>query len=359
MDEIKQMDLMATGIEKFNYAAFGTGSDDRTRTEYSWGDFFMNLNDAPFNTDMAMIVTGWSGHLGWMKATLSSYRRTGGFVILAFDNSNYIWDPHLNEPMYVIEKQPRSLHTLLAHAVVQKHKTYDADKRIGWFWNVKYALSIINAYPNIKYVYCTNADCIVERPEGMRDVIKLLEEAQGDFISGQSQPGGTIHTACVMYKVETLNKIIDYMTTRISPMVIAGQSPETMLRDVVNLTGIKEVFAPEQPRLKNGDIDWYCTTNAPSTWKTLLGFRNLYAEQEDRTNNRFELLHRKYLDDYQGWLYFNPTERSMMCKYYDTMDRRWLYMWWDRNCNSCEDRVYHPLEHYGTEPIPEDGKNWA
>lgn len=355
MNEIQKMDRVASGIDSYDFASFGTGADDRKNSKYSWGDFFMNLNDAPFNTDTAVIVTSWAGHLGWLKQTLASYRKTGAYVILSYDNYCYVWE-NLDDPDIIMIKMPRPIHTLLAHSLVIKHKTYDADKRIGWFWNVKYALGIINSFPNIKHVYCTNGDCILERPEGLTEVVNLLGE--GDFISGQSDPS-TIHTACVMYKVEALNKIMDYMTERNSPMVIGGQSPELLLRDAVSALRLKETLAPEQPRLPDGSIDWYCTKNLPSTWKTLLGFRNLYAEQEDRTNNRLELLNPKYLDPFHNWAYFNGAERQMMCKYYDTMDRRWLYMWWDQNCNSCEDRVYHPLEFYGKEPIPESGEKWA
>lgn len=356
MNEIRHLDRILTGQEKFNFAHFGTGTDDKKYSPYTWGDAFMNMNDAPFNVDTAIVVTAWAGHLGWLKSTLTSYRNSGAYVILSYDNYSYVWE-NLDDPYVIHQKLPRPIHTLLAHSFVMKHKTYDADKRIGWFWNVKYALAIVNAFPNIKYLYCTNGDCIWERPEGLPELKEMLGE--GDFISGQSAPGQTIHTACVLYKVEALNKIMDYMTKRISPMVIAGQSPETMLGDAVKLLKIKEVYAPKQPRLPTGEIDYYCTLGGESTWKEVLGFRNLYAEQEWRTNNRFEQLNPKYMDNFQNWIYFNPSEREMLCKYYDTMDRRWLYMWWDRNCNSCEDRVYHPLEHYGTEPIPEDGKNWG
>jgi hypothetical protein len=356
MNEIKQIDRILTGQESFNFAHMGTGTDDRRNSPYTWGDLFMNMNDAPFNTDTAVVVTSWAGHLGWLKATLTSYRNSGAYVVLSYDNYSYIWE-NLDAPEVIHQKLPRPLHTLLAHSFVMKHKTYDADKRIGWFWNVKYALAIVSAFPNIKYLYCTNGDCIWEKPEGLQEIKDMLGD--GDFISGQSEKNNTIHTACVLYKVDALKKIVDYMTTRICPMVIAGQSPETMLANAVKILDLKEVMAPEQPRLPTGEIDWYCTLNLPSTWKSVLGFRNLYAEQEHRTNNRMEQLHPKYMDNFNNWCYFNPAEREMLCKYYDTMDRRWLLMWWDRNCNSCEDRVYHPLEFYGTEPIKESGEKWA
>jgi hypothetical protein len=38
-------------------------------------------------------------------------------------------------------------------------------------------------------------------------------------------------------------------------------------------------------------------------------------------------------------------------KYYETGDRRYLYMAWDQNEDSWYDRVYYPIEHYGEEPI--------
>lgn len=356
MNEIDHMDRILSCREPYNFGSMGNCAENRMRSEYSWQDFFMNMNDAPFQTDTAVIVTAWAGQLGWLKSSLASYRATGAYVVLSYDNPNSAWD-NLDDPENVMVRMPRPVHTLMAHAFVMKHKTYDADKRIGWFWDVRYALSVIRYFPNIKYVYCTNGDCMFERPEGLKEIKELLGD--GDLISGQSEPGRTIHTACVLYRVEALKKIMDYMTSRMKFTVIAGVSPECMLRDAVDLHGLKEVFAPDQPKDSNGDIDFYCAEGGDSTWKRVLGFRNLYAEQEYRTNNRLELLNPKYLDSFNNWCYFNPAEREMMCRYYDTMDRRWLYMWWDRNCNSIEERAYHPLEYYGKEPIPEDGSKWA
>lgn len=355
MKETERLDKILCGIEPHDFSGISSSADDRTNGEYSWGDIFMNLNDTPFQKDTAILVTSWSGHLKWLKHTLASYRKTGAYVVLAYDNSTYIWD-NIDSEDYIFKHLPRPIHNLLAHSVVLKHKTYDADKRIGWFWNVKYGLSVIKTFPGIKYVYCTNGDCLIERPEGLEEVKTLL--GHGDFIAGQSEPRRTIHTACVLYRIEALEKIMEYMTARMRHTIIGGTSPECLLRDAVDTLKLKEIFG-QSPRLPDGDIDWYCTINAPSTWKTLLGFRNLYSEQEDRTNNRRELLNPKYLDPYRNWLYFNSDERRMMCKYYETLDRRWLYMWWDQNCNSIEERTYHLLEYYGKEPLLEDGSNWA
>jgi hypothetical protein len=351
-EELKRLDLKLAGITPYDFSKLQNGLEHRIPSEYSWQDLLFNVNDHPMNVDTAIIVTSWSGQLGWLKATLTNYRLSGCYVILAFDNPYCAWH-NVDDPDYIFKNSLRPVHHLLAHSVITKHKTYDADKRTGWFWNTKYAQAIVNGFPNIKYVYGTNGDCILERPEGIHDLKNILGE--GDFISGQSTPGSTIHTACVFYKIEAFNKIMDYMFDRNKFTILGAQSPETMLRDAVNKLRLKETFA-KQPMLPDGSVDYYCTQYLPSTWKEVLGFRNLYAEQEYRENNRFDPLPKRYFDPFRDWTYFRDDWRETICKYYETGDKRYLLMWWDRGCDTDTDRRYYPLDHYGKEPIL-DGSN--
>jgi hypothetical protein len=329
---------------------FGGGSNDRSETEFTWNDLVFNLNSFPFDTDTAIVVTSWAGHLKWLRATLASYRRSGKFVILSYDLSqNYIWDRLLDVEEYIHYSLPRPIHHLLAHATVFKHKTYDADKRTAYFWDLKYAQGIINMYPNIKYVYCTNGDCIWEKPEGIDELIKILGD--GDLMSGQSQPDKTIHTADILYTRECFNKVVDYMTERMKVPIIGSTSAECLLRDAVTVYQLKETYAPKQPLDKNGDIDFYCGAAPDSTFKDVVGFRNLSAEQEYRENNALEPLPKEYLDDFNNWIYFNSGEQAAICQYYTTGDRRYLFQFWDRGEDSDYNRLYYPLEFYGSEPI--------
>jgi len=346
-EEIRDLDNRMIGLEKFNYATISSGCTDRLNGKYSWNDIDFNLNDAPFKRDTAIVVTSYHGHLMWLKNTLTSYRKTSAFVILAYDNSSYIWD-NLEDPDFILRRFPRPIHYLLCHAYVLKHKTYDADKRTGWFWNVRYAQNIIKSLPNIKYVYVTNGDCFLDRPDGMAEMPGVLGD--GDFMSGQSTPNGTIHTACMFFKSDAFHKMIDYMSSRMKYTILAGQSPEALVRDAVDDLGLKEKFL-EYPVLPDGGIDYYCTRDLESTYKKVLGFRNLYAEQEYRENNRLEPIDSKYMDDFRDWSYCSGEWKETLCKYYSTGDRRYLYMWWDRGCDTDTDRRYYPLEHYGTEPI--------
>lgn len=351
----KEMDRMIkilSGMELCNFSGLSPSTENRKGFEFTWTDLSFNINDAPFFMDTAVIVTSHSGHLIWLKSTLASYRLTGAYVILSYDPSSIFPWHNLEDPTYGPLHLPRPIHYLLAHSVVMKHKTYDAEKRIGWFWNARYAYSIIKSFPNIKYVYCTNGDCIFDKPEGLKQLSGILGD--GDFMSGQSTPGSTIHTACLYAKIEVFEKIMDYFTSRMKNTVLGGQSPECILGDAVKILGLKETFV-KYPILADGSVDYYGTQNLPCTWKDVLGFRNLYHENEYRENNRLEPIEKKYFDSFMNYIHAPGPWQETLCQYFATGDRRYLMMWWDRGCDTDTDRRYYDLDHYGKEPILDGG----
>ena len=343
-NEFRKMDEALTGMRPCN---FGGLDLDRKECEYTWNDLEFNMNSFPLQADTAIIVTSYAGQLGWLKATLTAYRKTGAYVILAYDNTTYIWN-NVDDADYMLHMFPRPIHHLLAHATVFKHKTYDADKRTGWFWDVWYAKAIISNLPNIKYVYCTNGDCIIDRPEGLKELPAIL--ADGDLMSGQSEPGRTFHTADMFFKKEAFVRVLDYMTNRMKHSVMASQSPETLMNDAIVELNLKETLV-KQPLDSKGDVDYYGKEDADSTWKEVLGFKNLYHSLEYRENNGLEPLDAKYFDPYKDWMYFRAEWRQSLCKYFETKDRRYLMQWWDMGKDSDYDRKYLPLEAYGNEPI--------
>ena len=344
MNEVK-LKRMIAGIDPWR-ENFGEGMERRGADSVNWYDLSL-LNSLPCEPDTAVIVTSWMGQLKWLKATLRSYRLSGAFVILSYDNPLYAWMPANHSE--ILRCFPNMSHYLLSQAFVMKHITYDSDKRNGWFWDVRYAQGIIKQFKNIKYVYCTNGDCIIEKPEGLKDIKALLGD--NDLISGQSN-GNTLHTAAVLYKVDAFNKIFDYMAEIMRVPVIGSHSPEVMLRESVSELNLKVMHAPKQPLWPaDGTVDMYCCYNQDSTWKELLGFRNLFAEYETLGNEGKEPFDKKYVDNYMDWIYFGGEERETLCKYWETGDRRYLYMFWNRWEDSDYNRLYYPIEYYGKEPI--------
>lgn len=342
----KLLQRMIAGLESWK-ENFGEGMERRGADGVSWYDLSINCNSFPHEPELAIIVTSWMGQLKWLKAVLASYRKSGAFVIMAYDNPFYAWVPANHGK--IESCMPNMTHYLLANACVNKHITYDSDKRNGWYWNVRYAQGIIRQFPNLKYVYCTNGDCLVEKPEGFKDVISLLGD--GDLMSGQSQDG-LIHTAAVMYKIDAFNQIFDYMAEQMRVPVIGSRSPEVMLREAIVVLGLNVKHAPKQPRdPADGTLDVYACYGQDSTWKDLLGFRNLFAEYEVAGNEGRDPGVEKYVDLYMDCLYWGGEERETICKFWETGDRRYLYMWLDRWADSDYNRLYTGLDYYSKNPI--------
>lgn len=326
---------------------FGQGMERRGKDGASWYDLSL-LNALPCEKDTAIILTAWSGQLKWLKATMESYRKTGAFVILAYDNHFYPWVE--GDEQSFIKTMPRPKHYQLANATVFKHLTADANKRNGWFWSVRYVQGILKSFPNIKQIYLTNGDCVFEKPEGFPELLKLLDDC--DLISGQTNASGTIHTANVLFKREAFDKIFDYIFEIMRVPVIGSRSPEGNLKEAVSELKLKLGIAPKQPLDTDGTIDSYARYGQDSTWKDIVGFRNLFAEYETCGNQGADVAWlAPYVDDFKDWLYWSGEERERVCRYWATGDKRYLWQWWDIWEDSDYNRLYYPIEFYGKEPV--------
>lgn len=313
----------------------------------NWMDLSVNFNAVPCNTDAAIICTSWFGHRCFLRATLTSLRMTGKFLICSYDPPVLPWS---NENIYK-KFMPTFDIFLLAHAWVHKHITFDSPKRNGWFWDVRYAQGIVNSFPNIKYVFTVNGDCPWEKPEGVNELIGLLGDA--DLMSVSSDYN-TIHTAAILFKKESFNKIIDYMFEYHKVPIPGSYSPEGLLIEAVKHLGLVEKVVPDQPMEPDGkSVDHYSRYKQKHTWNDIVGYRNIGAEFLTAVIERLEPPEKKFIDD----IFFDDSFAQYhihLLKYYETGDRRYLHMCWDYNEDSWYDRTYYPIERYGKEPIIEE-----
>ena len=103
-----------------------------------------------------------------------------------------------------------------------------------------------------------------------------------------------------------------------------------------------------------GHIDHYSSRHQDSTWKRILGFRNLGAELDEGLMRRLPPLSSKYFNlesDGKGKPSYFTSDEKPLWMYYMTGDKRYLEMAYDTNEDSWFDRKYYPIEHYGKEPI--------
>lgn len=318
----------------------------------SWYDLGMAYNCFPFQTDTAIIVTSYKGQLAWLKPCLASYRATGKYVICAYDNPLLPSDPPSWQSTF-----PDPDTWPLAHSWVFKHVTYNPEKRLGWYWDIRYAQGIVRQFGNMKYVFINNGDCWLGKPEGLPELSRILGD--GDLMA-QSQWGtNMLHTASVLFKADVFHAVMDYMDRFNRVFTLGGMSPEVCLAETISALGLKVVAAPKQPKFDHGPekglVDAYSGWMEPSTWLEVMGWRNLHAEAKYRVLDRMEPLPKELYDLRDDGKYLPGWERETLLNFYKTGDRRYVYQWWDQGAEHPDGR-YYPLDHYGPDPIYEEPK---
>lgn len=299
----------------------------------------------PFNnTNMIIIAPSWQGHRMFMKHTLSSYKKTGKYVICSYDSHGVLDIP---KDIYQIPD-----------AWVFKHQTYGAGKRNGWLWDIIYASGIADHFEQVDYVFTTNTDCIWEKPENIDKLVEMMGNAE---LMSSSSFGGTIHTCNMLWKTLPFLTFVDYIKRNLNNNIPASYSPEVLLRDWAKKTGMNVKDAPKQPIFpKNhtyeGGIDHYSSYNQDCTWKQVLGYRNLGGEHKQSCLEHLEPVPNKYVDLRNGGEYLNQHERNTLFKYYVSGDRRWLYKYWAEGEDSYWNRRYYPLDYYGKESLSDDSR---
>ena len=297
-------------------------------------------NNIPFDSETAIIVTSWNQHLMFLRQTLINYMKSKAYVVCSYDsNGDYPPPDVMNIP----------------HSFVFKHTTYGAEKRNGWLWDIVYGAGVINSFNNIKYVFCVNSDCIWDKPDGLKDIINLLGDA--DLMS--SSIDTAIHTCSMIFKVDAFRSFVHYIIETLKNIIPKSFSPEVLIRDWKNNYSIKTKVPPIQALYPegfeySGKVDHYSAYHQDSTWKRLLGYRNLGGEHKWSCLEHLEPVPSTYFDLRDTGKFLSQHEKTTLMNYYTTNDRRWLYMYWDQGEDSWYNRKYFDLEHYGKEPLYDD-----
>lgn len=297
-------------------------------------------NNPLIESNMAIIVPSYDGHLMFLKYALQRYKETGKYVICSYDGKGSripsdIWD--------------------IPHSWVFKHKTFGAGKRNGWLWDIIYGAGIVELFNNFEYVFITNSDCIWDNPKGIDDIVNLL--GNNDIMSASSN--GTIHTCNVIWKSTAFLTFVDYIKKKLNSNIRISYSPEVLLRDwAKNNASVKT--APIQPvfpegHFYEGKIDHYSSYHQDSTWKRILGYRNLGNEHKAACLEHLEPVQKKYIDLRNGGNFLSSHERILFL-YYVGGDRRYLYKYWDTGEDSFFNRRYFDIEFYGKEALSDDSR---
>ena len=302
------------------------------------------IKNNPFTeTNIAIIVTSYEGHLPFLKYVLTKYRETNAYTICSYDRHGE------NIPNDILD---------IPHSWVFKHPTFGAEKRNGWLWDIVYAAGILLQFNNIEYIFTTNGDTVWDKPQNLNQIVELMGDA--DLMSSSSN--GTIHTCNKIWKRKAFYEFVSWIRTNLTSNRPESYSPEVLLRDFMSISKFTHKTAPKQPlfpvnHFYEGKVDHYSSYHQNCTWKEILGYRNLGGEHKAGCQEHLEPVPAKYFDLRDGGKFLNKHERDTLYFYYMmSEDRRYLYKYWAEGEDSYWNRRYYDIEYYGTEPLYDDSQ---
>jgi len=270
----------------------------------------------PFYNGLNVIVTGTSCQRMFMLPCLLSVRSLG-WTLLTYDNP--VTD-HLN-------RFPNASCFYLIDQFFMKHNTAIVPgPTYPQFWNFKHGIDIL-AGSNSEYLFTIGADCVLERPEGISEIIKLLGDSDIISCSTGRHQGPYCGTKSFLVRKSSFIKIMKWLEAEsYYPFQDIGNM-EYRFGLAIEALGMKERAAPEQP-----DEDQFAHSYNESgdcvgrgTWGKVLGFRHLGGEHKIRRLKKIKPIEEKYFDKN----HLRHQERDTIAQYWKTGDKKFIEAWWN------------------------------
>ena len=258
------------------------------------------------NKDICIVVPTHFYHSVWLRACLESCKKTGYFIILAYDNPLY------QENQKVSDRFPSTKTLMMADYISIKHKSWGSGVGIPHSWNMWYALHAAKSF-GFKYVFNLNGDCIMEKADNFDELIQILGDK--DIISCEYHKDRYLGTMAYLGKIDPLIEMWDMNLKNLYRYNI-GNAEARMGQFAAKLNlKIVDVENPEDHHFKPPGVK--------GTFRKVLGIRHLHAEHKVRRWDKLEPVDEKYCDKQ----YLNGHERNTLLKYWQTGNKKFLKEW--------------------------------
>jgi len=265
------------------------------------------------NKEVAIIVPTHFYHSVWLRSCLKSCQKTGYFTLLAYDN------PLFNKKQQIQTRMPSVPTLMLADEILMKPKTWGSGVGIPHSWNMMLGLNMLRSL-GFKYVYNINGDCIMERPEGVHELLKMVKKQGADIIACEYHKGKYLGTMAWLAKLDIAAEMWEKNFRRMYQQNFGNAEARMgIFAKQMNLKVIP---------VKNPEDHHFKPPGTKGTFRKILGIRHLHAEHKVRRTLRMEPVEEKYFEHGPDNLFINGHERNTLLKYWKTGDKQYLKAWW-------------------------------
>ena len=238
--------------------------------------------------NVGILLTSHPGNRPFLKASIESHKKLDYWICLAYDN--YI-DPEQPDINYNSIMPNKDVMDGVDTFIMPHHQTWG-----GVLFPYMFLLRFGTlALSHFEYIYCTNGDFIVEKPEGFPKLFELMGDA--DIMTcGHDESGKYANTAGFIVKSKALVDITKHMLDHLIPFEVyekhtqeIGNAEGRFGRAIFDLKLKQKIVEPP-----SDDMLCYPGTG---TWYDLIGFRHIHAELNRAYKEKGIPPDSKYLDE--------------------------------------------------------------
>lgn len=277
----------------------------------------------------AIVLTGHPSGRMFLKYSVESHLKTGYWVHLAYDN--YL-DPKNPGQTYDKVMPSRDVFDKL-HSFSMPHCQSWGGVAYPYGWLLRTGVNSVGAFP---YIYCANADCILDKPEDFDKLFDLLGDADLAVIGWEKNNGRPLlNTTGFIGKSGAMRALSEHYVKHFVPFETYEKThqrlgnPESRLHIASEELGLKVVKPEKNP------YDTQVSVPGVGTWAELIGFRHIHGEYNKSLRYKEMPPHHKYLDDR-----FCPSHvYNKIKQYYKTKDEKFLKQLWAQNASRTPKRI--------------------
>ena len=283
---------------------------DRTRDNDKWAKKALQ--------PIGVLLTSHQANRPFLKASVESHAKLGYWITLAYDN--YVdptWET-IDHNQFMPAKDILDKVNLF---FIPTYQTWGGPL-YPYFWLLKWG---VQAMSHFEYIYCANADFVLEKPEGFKALFELLGDADIMTSGPDRDDPPSANTAGFIAKTKALIEIVKHLEEHLVPW----ENYEKHTQRIGNMEGrlgwaIKDLGL-KQVRV-NPPLEDMFRQPGHGTWSELIGFRHIHAEMNYAYRNKKIPPPLKYLDErYLGAHDFNHIKQ-----YEETLDLKVLESWWEK-----------------------------
>lgn len=256
------------------------------------------LNDMMRNDEWAMkifekvgvVLTSHPGNRPFLKASLETHKKLGFWTTVVYDN---YFDPNNRDISYKQCMPERDVYDMADTFMIPHHQTWGG-VLYPYFWCLYFGVHTMGAFD---YIFCSNGDCVLEKPEGFPKIMEMLGDADIMGCGYEDNNGRELfNTTSFIAKTSAIQAIMKHFRDHL----IGIETYEKNAERVGNAEGRFAIAIKELGlKVKKVPVNPVNTQVAKpgGTWYDILGFRHIHGEFNNSHRRKLIPPPPQYLDD--------------------------------------------------------------